>query len=75
MWSKMINNKLTFDIMGSNQKLYQKKVLNAAIGEDTWPPVVDNPEALQKSFEYHRNTGVLVSIVGRGPHPRHGPDD
>jgi hypothetical protein len=74
IWSKMINNKLTFDIMGSNQKLYHKKALNATIGEDTWSPVVDNPEILRNSFECHRNIRVLVSIAGRGPRPIRDPD-
>jgi hypothetical protein len=65
-----LNQKLTLDIMASDEKKYKKKAIDGDLSLITWSNVVNSNQTLEKSLKYHRNCGVLVSIGPPGvTHP------
>ncbi|KAJ2914106.1 hypothetical protein MD484_g6326, partial [Candolleomyces efflorescens] len=64
-----LNQKLTIDIMASDEIKYKKKAIPGDLSLNTWKDIVNNQE-LEKSIKYHKNNGVLVSMgPSRVSHP------
>ncbi|KAJ3507816.1 hypothetical protein NMY22_g16814 [Coprinellus aureogranulatus] len=70
-WLKMINAKLTLDILASNEKRYRNKSIAKQLVTETWTQVVNDEDLLDRSARKHRNVGVLgtveVSVTGFTP--------